>query len=558
MPHHNDRPTRRRDLAPAGAGRRTTGLRETLHKEATRLQQLLGQIRSQYLSLFDLAPIGYIILGDSGRIKALNLTFASMLGQLRAYMEDLPLILWVVPEDRALFLKHLRAIRRSRGEAVTCEVSLLGSKTSVIPAHLVSRRLPMERGMVSSFTAVIDISERHRTISALRKSESQLRATASNLEERRQEAESATSQLRSLAREMNKAELKERRRVARLLHDELQQLLVSAKIRLRTWHDAQDPKLNEVAKLLDQAITSSRTLTAQLSPPVLQDASLEGAMKWLARWMNDKHDFLVEMEVPPGLTAELDERAFLFEAAREALFNVVKHAGVSGARVSVRRGKDELQMEVSDQGRGFDPSRLDQEGPGEHLGLLSLRERVRLLGGLFDLRSAPGAGTTIRLSLPVEVKTVGTPEKASSPSRRRRRARVSPPSSLVRVIIVDDHRLVREGLQSFLSEEPWVEVVGEAADGGEAVALTRKVQPDVVIMDVTLPGMSGIEATREITAANPRVRVIGMSMHEHEDMAAAMLSAGAKRYLTKGGPPEDLIVALRSVAPEVAGQTPSA
>lgn len=102
------------------------------------------------------------------------------------------------------------------------------------------------------------------------------------------------------------------------------------------------------------------------------------------------------------------------------------------------------------------------------------------------------------------------------------------------------------GLLRFESD---IEVVGEAADGPQAVELAGKLAPDAVIMDVTLGEMSGVEATRRILAANPSIKVIGLSMHTDKEIAGAMRDAGAAAYLTKGGPPEDLIAAVRACRP---------
>ncbi|HEV8202257.1 MAG TPA: response regulator transcription factor, partial [Candidatus Polarisedimenticolia bacterium] len=89
--------------------------------------------------------------------------------------------------------------------------------------------------------------------------------------------------------------------------------------------------------------------------------------------------------------------------------------------------------------------------------------------------------------------------------------------------------------------------VGQAADGREAVLMTRELEPDVVIMDISMPELNGIEATRIITGENPHAKIIALSMHQQEEMASAMLAAGAKRYFTKGGPTEDLVQAVREL-----------
>jgi DNA-binding NarL/FixJ family response regulator len=109
---------------------------------------------------------------------------------------------------------------------------------------------------------------------------------------------------------------------------------------------------------------------------------------------------------------------------------------------------------------------------------------------------------------------------------------------------VDDHEIFREGLMSILEEVDGIKVVGEAYDGVQAVEKARDLRPDVILMDVNLPVMNGIEATHTITKEMPDVRVIGLSVNSENDMADSMLAAGAAAYITKGGPSEELFTAL--------------
>lgn len=115
----------------------------------------------------------------------------------------------------------------------------------------------------------------------------------------------------------------------------------------------------------------------------------------------------------------------------------------------------------------------------------------------------------------------------------------------IRIMIVDDHKIVREGLAGLLCLERDFELVGEASNGRMAVDLARELRPDVIIMDISMPVMNGIEATRVIAAAQPGVRIIGLSMHDKEDMAGAMRDAGASGYVSKDGPSSELISAIR-------------
>ncbi len=116
-----------------------------------------------------------------------------------------------------------------------------------------------------------------------------------------------------------------------------------------------------------------------------------------------------------------------------------------------------------------------------------------------------------------------------------------------RVILADDHRILREGLRSLVGSLPGVEVVAEAEDGRTTVELARQHSPHVVVMDIGMPDLNGIEATRQITAENPRVKVIALSMHSDTRYVSAMLQAGASGYLLKDSAFEELARALQTV-----------
>ena len=118
----------------------------------------------------------------------------------------------------------------------------------------------------------------------------------------------------------------------------------------------------------------------------------------------------------------------------------------------------------------------------------------------------------------------------------------------VRVLLVDDHPLLRKGIADLLREHGRIDVVGEAADGEQAIELALRTRPDVIVMDVSMPRMNGLEATKRITAHLPNTRVIGLSTHEYADMAQAMLAAGASEYLTKAQSTEMLLATILRLA----------
>jgi DNA-binding NarL/FixJ family response regulator len=118
----------------------------------------------------------------------------------------------------------------------------------------------------------------------------------------------------------------------------------------------------------------------------------------------------------------------------------------------------------------------------------------------------------------------------------------------IRILLADDHTIVRDGLRALLERQPDMEVVAEAADGRECVAMAARHRPDVAIMDVAMPDMNGIEAARRVLAENPKTSVVMLSMHRDESYVLRSLKAGARGYLLKDSPRDDVLAAVRAVA----------
>lgn len=115
------------------------------------------------------------------------------------------------------------------------------------------------------------------------------------------------------------------------------------------------------------------------------------------------------------------------------------------------------------------------------------------------------------------------------------------------LMLADDHEIVRAGLRMLLDVQPDIEIVAEASSGAEAIELAQAHQPDVILMDVAMPDMNGMEATREIKARCPSVAVLALTIHEEEDYFFRMLDAGASGYIPKRAAPDDLLQAIRTV-----------
>jgi RNA polymerase sigma factor (sigma-70 family) len=118
----------------------------------------------------------------------------------------------------------------------------------------------------------------------------------------------------------------------------------------------------------------------------------------------------------------------------------------------------------------------------------------------------------------------------------------------LRVLLVEDHAIVRQGIRALLDEEPDIAIVGEAADGNQALALAQSLRPEIVLMDLNLPGLSGIEATRQVLQLLPDVRVLVLSMYDSEEYVFRALRAGASGYVLKQSTSTELVMALRAVA----------
>ncbi|MBN1832160.1 MAG: response regulator transcription factor [Deltaproteobacteria bacterium] len=117
----------------------------------------------------------------------------------------------------------------------------------------------------------------------------------------------------------------------------------------------------------------------------------------------------------------------------------------------------------------------------------------------------------------------------------------------IRIILAEDHKITREGLVNMINDQPGMEVAGEAGNGREAIHLARELAPDLVIMDVTMPGLNGIDATRIITSSSKNIRVIALSMYSDKQFVQGMMQAGASGYLLKDCAFDELVQAVRAV-----------
>jgi signal transduction histidine kinase len=369
-------------------------------------------------------------------------------------------------------------------------------------------------------------------IENVKQAEAQLRQLNETLEQkvadRTRVAEERTRELQKLAVELIEAEERERQRVSRLLHDDLQQMLAAAKMQVQAVAEAMpsEPLLAGATQLLEDSIAKSRQLSHELSPAILHQSGFTAALNWLAGQMKTQFGLTIEViaNVPEQLAIK-PVTVFLFQAARELLFNIVKHAGVQKAHISVSTSNGSILLTVSDQGQGFDPQLLGNNTSG--FGLMSIKERASYIGGNLVIESEPGQGSRLTLFVPYKAPAVGVENDfIERPAGQKlvttRLAGVTRTAGETQVMFVDDHKVIRQGLIRLTAGQPNIKVIGEASNGLEALELARRHRPDVIVMDVSMPVMDGIEATRRIKTEMPEIRVIGLSMHDDEQVLSRL------------------------------------
>jgi CheY-like chemotaxis protein len=386
---------------------------------------------------------------------------------------------------------------------------------------------------------------------------------------RTQELVRSQDRLRALATELNLTEQRERKRLATELHDHLQQLLVLGKLtigqgrRVAAGAPAYEQVLKKVDDILSDALTYTRTLVSDLSPTVLRDHGLTAALQWLGNYMQ-KHGQTVSVVASEDQEFKLpeDQCVLLFQSVRELLINSAKHSGNGQATLTIEQREGNLYLTVRDAGKGFDlaaaaAAAAAEETPSGGLsskfGLFSIQERMRALGGICSIDSVPGQGTTASLILPLasKIENSGRSPNFVRPGPAHVAFSVddfgghTKGRKGMQVLLVDDHAMMRQGLRSVLDAYDDIQVVGEAGDGMEAVRLVGELRPRVVVMDINMPKMNGIEATEQIKLRYPDTIVIGISVNVGDDNSAAIRRAGAATLVTKEAAVEQLYNAIQ-------------
>jgi PAS domain S-box-containing protein len=416
-----------------------------------------------------------------------------------------------------------------------------------------------------------DITDRKLADEELRRWKDELEV---RVKERTKALVDSEERLRALTMELNLAEQRERHRLAIELHDHLQQLLVLGKIKIGQSKPLASAvpgcaeAMRQVDEILSAALAYTRTLVSELSPPVLREHGLAAGLRWLVEYMR-RHDLTVTLTLPHEDQLKLPEQqsVLLFQSVRELLINASKHAGTGLAWVTVRRDAGELLIDVMDQGPGFDsPSSASPGATSSELsskfGLYSIQERMKALGGRLVIDSCPERGTTATLALrckEADVQNEPSAPRGAEPmlvSSSGPSAHPAAHDARIRVLLADDHAMVRQGLRAILERHADIEIVGEAANGLEALDLTDRFRPEIVVMDINMPEMNGIEATARLKARYPGLYVLGLSVNAGRENQYEMSRAGAQALLTKEAAGDQLYGLIQELAVRKSGEAP--
>jgi PAS domain S-box-containing protein len=483
-----------------------------------------------YRLLVETIEEGAATLSDDGVVLYSNKSFATFFGAPLEKFIGAPLFKFVSGSD-AEFLKTLilgAKLASTRGEI---KLQKKNGKPRTIRLTLSpNHELGLEAICVvaTELTEIVDANE------ALRVTETSLRQLSARLLQLQDE---------------------ERRRIARDLHDVTGQKIAVLSMsldRLARLTGQRDPDAQESVKESREIVTQIgeeiRTLSYILHPPLLDECGLASAVHWYAEGFEKRSGIKLEVAVAEDLPRlPIEAETTLFRVLQESLTNVHRYSGSSVAKIEISREGSEFKLEIIDHGQGIKSgvarTNLDGHAP-LGVGIPGMRERLHQLGGGLTVDFGAN-GTRVLATLPI--KKMGEGESEGEGTTSLSYALRSADDTRRRILIADDHELMRRGLRGLIeSHDEWA-VCGEALEGNEAVRKSSELKPDLVIMDVNLPGLSGIEAAMQIRQEREGVKILFFTVHDSDEVIREIVEAGAQGYVAKSRASQDLIEAVRNV-----------
>jgi PAS domain S-box-containing protein len=367
-------------------------IRDTTERKQT--EHALRESEQKYRNIIEHAVEGIFQATADGRYLSVNPAFARMCGfsspeEMIGEITDIARQLYVDPEDRA----RIKRLYDDPGFAKGFEAQFRRKDGGLIWVSITARSVRDESSALLCYEGTIqDITERKKA---------------------ELEVQTHREQLRLLASELSVTEERERRRLATDLHDSIGQTLAMCKLKLdelrsQASSDVLAHDCDHISTLLDRAIQGTRSLTFDLSPPVLYELGLEAALESLVERMQQVHGIPIKLSDHGGpKPLSEDTAALCFRAVQELLVNVVKHAHARKIEVSTGRDRGRIRITVTDDGIGFDTSEsTSRKGGKGGFGLFNIKERLQHLGGSLKVDSKPGQGTRITLLAPLQHRPI--------------------------------------------------------------------------------------------------------------------------------------------------------
>jgi PAS domain S-box-containing protein len=484
-----------------------------------------------YRLLVETIEEGAATLSDDGIVLYSNKSFAAFFGVPLEKFIGAPLYNFVTGND-AEFLKTL--ILGARLAITRGEIRLLrrhGRPRTIRLTLSPNRELGLEAicAVATELTEIVDANE------ALRVTETSLRQLSARLLQLQDE---------------------ERRRIARDLHDVTGQKIAVLSMsldRLARLTEQRKPEakdsIKESREIVSQIGEEIRTLSYILHPPLLDECGLASAVHWYAEGFEKRSGIKLEVRIDADLPRlPADAETTLFRVVQESLTNVHRYSGSSSAEIRISENSNEVRLEVIDCGHGIKTgtARAGLDGPAPlGVGIPGMRERLHQLGGGLSVDFGT-SGTRVVATLPIKKAVEGELETSESQTSLSVTIR-SAEDARRRILIADDHELMRRGLRGLLeSHDEWA-VCGEAVEGSEAVRKSTELKPDLVIMDVNLPGLSGIEAALQIRHEREAAKILFFTVHDSDEVIREIIDVGALGYVAKSRASQDLIEAVRIV-----------
>jgi PAS domain S-box-containing protein len=483
-----------------------------------------------YRLLVESIDEGAAILSEDGTVLYSNQSFAKFFSCALEKFIGTPLHDLVSGRDKD-FLKTLVAGAKLAGTRGEIRVKHENSKPRTIRLTLSPNR---ELGVDAICAVATELTEIVETNEALRVTETSLRQLSARLLQLQDE---------------------ERRRIARDLHDTTGQKLVVLSMtldRLARYSDLRTSEAKEALKegreVAEKIGEEIRTLSYLLHPPLLDECGLQSAVRWYAEGFQKRSGIKLDVAIDCNLVRlPIDAETALFRVVQESLTNVHRYSGSTRAEIYISEVSGEVRLEVIDYGKGNKAGevRAARDGAaGLGVGIPGMRERLHQLGGSLEVEFGTN-GTTVRAALPIkravesELRLPEEPVVVPADREEEKPRR--------RILIADDHELMRRGLRGLIeSQEEWA-ICGEAVGGEEAVRKTKELNPDLVILDVNMPGMGGLAAANRLRQENKETRILFFTVHDSDEVMREIVDSGAHGYVAKSRAGQDLVEAVRVV-----------